>query len=168
MRLFANICLLCISVAISTTAYSREYNTDSLSAAELMSVFKEWTSGNDYSSLIRFGEEQVPQINRQDRISLLLSCGYVAQAYIIADNFTKAYQYIGLFKGRLARYDMESEESQIVRFMLDDRTPLEYTTFHIHNGYILLGGEFSQDNITNPPVYKIPLNVFLQHKTSQK
>lgn len=76
--------------------------------------------------------------------------------------------YIGLFKGRMARYDMESEESQVVRFMLDDSTPLEYTTFHIHNGYILLGGEFSQDNITNPPVYKIPLNVFLLNNTSQK
>lgn len=76
--------------------------------------------------------------------------------------------YIGLFKGRMAKYDMESEESQVIRFMLDDSTPLEYSTFHVHNGHILLGGEFSQDNITNPPVYKIPLNVFQHHKTYQK
>lgn len=72
------------------------------------------------------------------------------------------YLYIGLFKGRVARYSIESKESNVVRFMLDDNAPLEYTTFHIHDGHILLGGDFSQDNITNPPIYKIPLNVFLK------
>ena len=70
------------------------------------------------------------------------------------------YLFVGLSSGRMARYDTITGESSVVRFMKSTSEPMMYPAFLIEDGTLLLASSASDETLDNPPVYKIPLEIF--------
>lgn len=68
--------------------------------------------------------------------------------------------YVGLSSGRMARYNTLTGKSSTVRFMKNSSEPLMYPTFLIEDGTLLLASSPSDETLDNPPIYKIPLDIF--------
>lgn len=70
------------------------------------------------------------------------------------------YLFVGLSSGRMARYDTLTGKSSVVRFMKSTSEPMMYPAFLIEDGTLLLASSASDETLDNPPVYKIPLEIF--------
>ncbi|HJB43253.1 MAG TPA: 6-bladed beta-propeller [Candidatus Coprenecus merdipullorum] len=65
--------------------------------------------------------------------------------------------YIGLSAGRIAKYDLETGKSEVVRFMSNDTDYFPYSIFTLDGDTLLLASSMPDNTDENPPIYRIPI-----------